>query len=68
MDKWVGIVKVNREKESLNFVNKDQDEVNINFFPQKPVNNFQKIIDAKLSKMNLQSQKALLKEEKNILG
>lgn len=39
MDKWIGIVKLNREKESLNFAKKERDNAaTINFFPSAPIN------------------------------
>jgi len=42
MDKWIGVVKMNREKESLNFQNKDLVNLNVNFFPSQPINDFHK--------------------------
>lgn len=63
MDKWVGIVKVNREKESLNFTTKDVGNMNVNFFPTTPVSDFHKKMEAKLTSMNMQSQKSVMKHE-----
>ncbi len=36
LDKWVGIVKLNREKESLNFVPKNKYDAKINFVSSQP--------------------------------
>jgi hypothetical protein len=39
MDKWIGIVKLNREKDSLNFAKSERDNAaNVNFFPATPLN------------------------------
>lgn len=41
MDKWVGIVKLNREKDTLNLVKKDKDNAaNVNYFKTTPMNEF----------------------------
>lgn len=67
MDKWVGIVKMNREKQTLNFEQKDVGNLNVNFFPAQPINDFQKKLESKLSRMNVQSQKSVLKHEDAVL-
>lgn len=67
MDKWVGIVKMNREKQTLNFEQKDIGNLNVNFFPAQPINDFQKKLESKLSRMNVQSQKSVLKHEDAVL-
>lgn len=38
MDKWLPIVKVNREKEHLNFVAKHHDQTRVTFFPTNDTN------------------------------
>lgn len=45
MDKWIGMVKMNREKETLNFVKKDVADLKVNFFPAQPISEFHKKID-----------------------
>lgn len=67
MDKWVGIIKVNREKESLNFTQKEIGNLNVNFFPAQPINDFHKKLESKLQSMNVESQKAVLKHEEAVL-
>ena len=61
MDKWVGIIKVNREKESLNFYQKDIGNLNVNFFSAEPINEFHKKLENKLESMNVHNQKSVLK-------
>lgn len=41
MDKWIGIIKLNREKESLNFAVKEKDNAaSVSFFPAAPISDF----------------------------
>jgi hypothetical protein len=41
MDKWIGIVKLNREKDTLNLVKKEKDNGGgIGFFPNAPISEF----------------------------
>jgi U3 small nucleolar RNA-associated protein 14 len=67
MDKWIGIVKLNREKPSLNFEHKDANSCNVNFLAIEPNNEFHRKIENKLQSMNIQSQKMVLKHEDAIL-
>lgn len=55
MDKWVGVVKMNREKESLNFGKNEKDIARVNFFPNKPISEFHKKVNEQLTNLNLQS-------------
>jgi U3 small nucleolar RNA-associated protein 14 len=69
MDKWVGIVKLNREKETLNLVPKDRDNAaNITSFPTKPISQLQSKIEGQLKQMDIQGQQAVLKKEEQALA
>lgn len=69
MDKWVGIVKHNREKETLDLTHKDKDNAaNISFLPSKPISTLHKKIEQQLQSMDLSSQKAVMKKEEEALA
>jgi U3 small nucleolar RNA-associated protein 14 len=62
-DKWIGIVKLNREKDTLNLVKKDKDNAaSINFFPSTPISQLQHKIEGKLQQMSVSSQKSVMKQ------
>lgn len=61
MDKWIGIVKLNREKQTLNFAVKQKDNAaSVGFFPAAPISEFHSKIEGQLKKLELNSQKAIL--------
>jgi hypothetical protein len=63
MDKWVGIVKLNREKETLNLSKKEKDNAaSVGFFPATPISDFHKKIEGQLQQLEIQSQKVVLKK------
>lgn len=62
-DKWIGIVKLNREKESLNFAKREKDNAaSVTFFPSTPLNDFHNKIEGQLKQMEIQSQGAVMKK------
>lgn len=68
MDKWIGIIKINREKETINFVSVNRDNASaVSFIPPQGVSAFQKKVDDQLSKLNLKSEKAIMQSEESIL-
>jgi len=69
MDKWVGIVKLNREKETLNLVKKDKDNGNsVSFFPATPISDFHQKIENQLKVMDLSGQQNVMRKEEEALG
>lgn len=69
MDKWVGIVKLNREKDTLNLVkNEKGDGANVNFFPAAPINDFHKRIEGQLKQMEVECQQTVIRKEEAALG
>lgn len=69
MDKWVGIVKLNREKDTLNLVKKDKDNAaNVNYFKTTPMNEFHSKIEKQLKEMEIPSEKAVMKREEETLA
>lgn len=63
-DKWIGIVKLNREKDSLNFVKREKDNAaNVAYFPSTPLSPFHNKIEQQLKSLQLQSQSAVIKKE-----
>jgi U3 small nucleolar RNA-associated protein 14 len=67
-DKWIGIVKLNREKDSLNFAKHERDNAaSVTFFPSTPLNDFHNRIEGQLKQMEIQSQGAVLKKEEAAL-
>lgn len=63
-DKWIGIVKLNREKDTLNFAKHEKDNAaSVTFFPSTPLNDFHNKIEGQLKQMELQSQSAVIKKE-----
>ena len=64
MDKWVGIVKLNREKDTLNLVRKDKDNAsNVGFFPATPISDFHQKIENQLKAMDLSGQQTVMRKE-----
>ena len=52
MDKWIGIVKLNREKDTLNLVRKDKDNgAGVSFFPSAPLSDFHSKIESQLKSL-----------------
>lgn len=69
MDKWVGIIKYNREKETLDLTHKDKDNAsNISFLPSKPISNLHKKMEGKLKSLDLSSQQSVMKKEEEALA
>ena len=68
MDKWVGIVKLNREKETLDLTQKYKDDSNVGFLPSAPVSNLHKKIEGQLQQLELTNQKAVIKKEEEVLS
>ena len=69
MDKWVGIIKLNREKESINFAVKEKDNAaSVSFFPAAPISDFHSKVEGELKKLELQSQKAVMNKEEAALA
>ena len=57
MDKWIGIVKLNREKDTLNFVKNEKDNAaQVDFLPSAPLNDFHAKLEGQLKSMKISSQ------------
>ena len=67
MDKWVPIIKVNREKQHLDFTQKPNNQARVNFFPSNDDNFLSKRIDHKLNIIGVGSEAQLIKQEEKIL-
>jgi hypothetical protein len=68
MDKWIGIVKLNRERETLNFVKHEKDNAaNVSFFPSKPISRLQGRLDEELKGLSVASGRDILKSEETAL-
>ena len=67
MDKWLPIVKLNREKEHLNFTERSNSNVRVNFFPSNQNNPLSDRIEKELAELNMASQKQLITTEEKQL-
>ena len=68
MDKWIGIVKLTREKDTLNFVKNERDNAaQVGFFPSAPLNDFHAKLEGQLKSMEISSQGQVMKKEEAAL-
>ena len=63
MDRWLPIVKLNREKEHLNFTERSNSNMRVNFFPSNQSNPLSDRIEKELAGMNMASAKQLISTE-----
>lgn len=61
------IIKVNREKEHLDFTQKSNNQVRVTFFPSNDTNPLTKRIESKLNNIGVGSESQLQKQEQRIL-
>lgn len=67
MDRWLPIVKLNREKEQLNFTERNNNNARVNFFPSNQSNPLAERIERELAGLNVASQRQLITTEEKQL-
>lgn len=68
MDRWLPVVKLNREKDHLNFTEKTSNNVRVNFFPVGVKNELTDRIEGELRRLQVASEKQLVAKEEQTLN
>lgn len=68
MDKWLPVVKLNREKDHLNFTAKSSSNVRVNFFPSNSKSALTERIESELQNLKVGSEKQLTEQEQKTLA